>query len=108
MIRIKAGPTGCRIAGIQPEGLAAVMVAASVYTKHNLDLVWTAGLDSKHMAGSLHYVGLAIDIGMPPANLRVVMEQELRDALGDDFDLVVEGDHWHAEFQPKRGMNLAV
>lgn len=108
MMWIKAGPTGCRIGGIRPEGLAAVMVAALVYTKHNLDLVWTAGLDSKHMAGSLHYVGLAIDIGMPPANLQVVMAQELKDALGDDFDLVVEGDHWHIEFQPKRGMNLAL
>jgi hypothetical protein len=107
MIKIKGGSTGCRVAGIQPEGLAAVIVAGSVYAAHGVDLVWTAALDSKHMPGSLHYVGLAIDIGLPPADVQSELQLELRGALGDDYDLVVEGDHWHIEFQPKRGMNLS-
>jgi hypothetical protein len=106
MIRLKAGPTGARIAGLQVEALTAIVIAGSVYSAHGLDLVWTAATDSKHMPGSLHYVGLAVDIGMPATAARAQIESELRTALADDFDLVVEGDHWHIEFQPKRGVNL--
>ena len=106
MIRIKSGPTGCRIGGLRPEAIVAVLITNTVYAKNDLDLRWTACVDSKHMPGSLHYVGLAIDIGPPPANLQVAMLQTLKEALGDDFDVVAEGDHWHVEFQPKRGINL--
>jgi hypothetical protein len=106
MIRLKAGSTGARIAGLRTEALAGIMVAASVYADHGQPFVWTAGVDSKHMPGSLHYVGLAVDIGPPATNVKTVLLADLRLALGDDFDVVEEGDHVHIEFQPKRGMNL--
>ena len=106
MIRLKAGPTGARIAGIGPEAVVSLIVAQSVYADHDQPFVCTAGLDSKHMAGSLHYVGLAIDIGLPAANLKTRILADLREALADDFDVVEEGDHIHIEFQPKRGVNL--
>ena len=83
------------------------MLAGEVYEANGLDLVWAAALDSKHMPGSLHYVGLAVDVGLPPEDRKSAIEKELRSALGEDYDLVVEGDHWHIEFQPKRGINLA-
>jgi hypothetical protein len=108
MMRLKAGLSGARISGLRPEAVVALMVAASVYADHQQPFMCTAGLDSKHMAGSLHYVGLAVDIGLPAADQKTVLLRDLRDALADDFDVVEEGNHIHIEFQPKRGVNLAV
>jgi hypothetical protein len=108
MLRIKAGATGARLSGLRVEILAALMVAVSVYDSAKCDLLLTCGTDSKHMATSLHYVGLAIDIALPnavPVEVSAI-KQALEWALGDDYDLVVEEDHWHIEFQPKRGVNL--
>lgn len=105
-LSIKNGPTGARIAGLRVEALAAWMVAASVYTAHEEECRLTAGTDSKHMPGSLHYVGLAIDLGKPRANKLAVVLADLRLYLGDDYDVVEEGDHLHIEFQPKMGLNL--
>jgi hypothetical protein len=106
MLSIKPGQTGARIAGLRVEALAAWMVAASVYAEHGEACRLTAGLDSKHMPASLHYVGLAIDIGPPPAEKKAAILADLKAALADDFDVVEEGDHFHVEFQPKRGVNL--
>lgn len=102
-LSIKTGAGAARVAGLRVEALLAWMVAGSVYANHGEGCRLTAGLDSKHMPGSLHYTGLAIDLG-PPVAKEIVAE--LRVALGDDYDVVEEGDHIHIEFQPKRGMNL--
>jgi hypothetical protein len=45
---------------------------------------------------------------LPAADQKTVLLRDLRDALADDFDVVEEGNHIHIEFQPKRGVNLAV
>jgi hypothetical protein len=108
MMRLKAGLSGARVGGIEQETVLAIMIAASVYDKFEQPFMVTAVTDSKHMPGSLHYVGLAVDLGMPSANVKNVLLQSLREALADDFDVVEEGDHIHIEFQPKRGVNLAV
>lgn len=105
-LSIKGGANGARIAGLRVEALAAWLVAGSVYTQHAESCRLTAGVDSKHMAGSLHYVGLAIDIAPPQPEYKAAVVTELKAALGDDYDVVEEGDHLHIEFQPKRGVNL--
>jgi hypothetical protein len=110
MLIIKAGPTGCRIAGLQLQAWIAVYVCTEVYKKYNQDFTWTCGIDSKHMPGSLHYVGLAIDGGLPTVSEDAIVT-EIRHNLGDDYDVVEEhsavgGPHIHIEFQPKRGVNL--
>ena len=103
---LKQGPDGCRIAGVRPESLVAVFVAHEIYKEHSQNLVWTCCTDAKHQTGSLHYVGLAVDLGFPLESQRPAIEQKLKARLGEDFDVVVEGDHYHIEFQPKRGLNL--
>lgn len=112
-MRIKSGSTGCRIAGLELPAWIAVYIATEVYQKLGQDFLWTCGTDSKHMAGSLHYVGLAIDGGLPTPDTKVAIVAALKDRLGDDYDVVEEpsavgGPHIHIEFQPKRGVNLAV
>ena len=73
------------------EGLAAL---DALFSAHDLELVVTAGQDGKHMAGSKHYVGLAVDIRFP-------LRDEIRAALGPGWDVVWEKDHVHLEWDPK-------
>lgn len=63
----------------------------------------TSGTEGKHSPGSLHYVGLAIDIGLLniPQNTRIIIRDSARDALGLEYDVVLESDHLHIEYQPK-------
>jgi hypothetical protein len=82
----------------------AAIVCRDVLEKRKLDAVITAGLDGKHSPGSLHYVGLAFDLRTNniPAADREPVRAEIKDALGDDYDVVIEGDHIHIECQPKK------
>jgi hypothetical protein len=69
----------------------------------------TAGLDGKHKAGSLHYVGKAVDIRSkhiadPVAKKRVL--SEIKNILGRDYDCLLEGEgteneHYHVEWDKK-------
>lgn len=97
---------GVRITGIRPEIVLALMTAESLFEKRNTPLVVTAALDGKHQIGSLHYSGAAVDLRtkhLPSQQSTSLLADELRGALGPDFDVVVEEDHLHVEFQPKIG-----
>lgn len=71
--------------------------------------VVTSANDSKHMLGSLHYTGLAVDLRTrdlaEPVILRLTAA--LRRRLNGDenknhpFQIVKEVDHVHVEYQPK-------
>ena len=71
--------------------------------------VWvTSANDSKHMAKSLHYEDRAFDIrirnimGDISNNARLWVKA-MKIILGDDYDVILEKDHIHAEYQPKPG-----
>lgn len=99
---------GVRIAGMRPEILFAVIVAEHAYTEAGFDLTITACVDGKHSAGSLHYSGAAIDIqtrDIPAEALQKIVAR-IKGALGADFDVVMEADHLHIEFQPKQAVNV--
>ncbi len=56
------------------------------------------------MAGSLHYAGAAIDIrtrDIPLADVQKLIAR-IKACLGEDFDVVLETDHLHLEYQPKQ------
>lgn len=94
---------GVSIAGLRPELAIALHIAEAVYEDHGSELVITAGTDGTHSPGSLHYVGLAVDLrttNVPSGRLDSIVNG-LRDALGAEFDVVKESDHIHLEFQPK-------
>ena len=50
-----------RITGMRPEILLAAVAAMRVYETAGHDFMITACVDGKHMTGSLHYAGAAID-----------------------------------------------
>lgn len=88
---------------LQPVMIDALMTIAGVFAKHNVDLVVTAGTDGTHMVGSKHYTGNAVDLRS--RHLIVVQKalilSDMKQALGNDFDCLLEGDHFHVEYDPK-------
>ncbi|HEX9768458.1 MAG TPA: hypothetical protein VGA50_04705 [Kiloniellales bacterium] len=91
------------VGGIRPELVLAVAFAIPVFAAHGAACVVTSARDGRHSRGSLHYAGLAIDLrslDLPPADWEIVRDQ-LAQALGPQYDVVLERDHFHVEFQPK-------
>ena|SRR3990167_11277587 len=69
----------------------------------------TAGSDGHHGEQSLHYKNLAVDLRtghswspplMTPQEAKDIRD-ELALRLGAGYDVVLEGDHIHAEYDPK-------
>ncbi len=94
---------GVRLNGIKPEMVMACMIINSVFESRNKNFVITSCTDGKHSIGSKHYSGYAID-----CRTRHLLTSEadhitidIKKALGDDFDVVLESNHIHIEFHPK-------
>lgn len=100
MIKIKEG---AKLNGLQPQMVIALVVASAVYSSYNVDCVLTEGTGGKHGRGSLHYIGNAIDLRTRDlgVSVRSRVADEIREALGEQYDVVLESDHIHIEFQPK-------
>jgi len=92
-----------RLTGIRPEILFAVIAAERAYNRAGHELVVTSCVDGKHVRGSLHYQGSAIDLRTRdvPADVMESIVAEIREALGADFDVILEGDHLHLEYHAK-------
>lgn len=91
---------GVKAAGLKAEALLGITVAESVYRQHGYELVVTSITDGKHMKGSLHYKGLAFDCrtNMMPASMKEKVTAALSEALGPEYDVVLEPTHIHVEF----------
>ena len=100
---------GVRVAGLRPEILVAVIAAERVYEEAGYDLVITAGVDGKHSTASLHYAGQAVDLRTRdvPEDTRPKLVARLKECLGEDYDVLLEETHIHAEYQPKRALTNA-
>ena len=95
---------GVRLVGVKPELLVGLMIADAIFSEHKEQLVLTSLVDGAHSPGSLHYPGMAFDVrtaGVPQDTLNRIVAR-LNEELGEDFDVVLELDHLHIEFQPKR------
>lgn len=90
---------GVDLRGLQPQMVIAVQVAQWVYGAQELTI--TSGSEGEHMAGSLHYKGLAVDIRLPAPDKIAVVILGLRGSLGKQYDVVLENDHIHIEFDPR-------
>jgi hypothetical protein len=99
--------TGVDLRGLQPQMAIAYVIVKDIYKRKGYECVITSGNDSKHGPNSLHYQGKALDI-----RTRTILPQdltghtssihaEMKIALGEQFDVVLEKDHFHIEFDPK-------
>jgi len=103
MIKAKEGVT---FFGVRPEMVMAARIIESAYAHFGYDTVVTSCTDGQHSYGSLHYQGAAMDFRTRHVDSRSELEEittKVRQALGSEFDVVLEDTHLHVEFQPKRG-----
>jgi hypothetical protein len=63
------------------------------------EAVVTSTYEGTHSPGSLHYVNRAIDLRLMPNSALVC--DKIRKALGTAYDVVLEKDHIHVEFDPR-------
>lgn len=98
--------SGVDVRGISPEIVLARCILAEVFARHSIPVVITSCRDGQHMDKSKHYSGDALDIRLgsrfnSSANIDLVLLNEGREALGEQYDLVLETNHFHVEFDPK-------
>ena len=95
---------GVRLLGLQPQMTVALSVAESVYARYGAECVLTSAVDGNHSRASLHYKGYAVDLRIwnVPQSKRPTLVNDLREALGTEYDVILERDHIHVEWDPKR------
>lgn len=86
--------------GLYPITLLGMFVAEQVFTECSQRFTITSLRDGTHHPNSLHYKGLAFDIRI--FDLRNVsahkMALKLKDRLPSGFQIALESDHIHVEF----------
>ena len=90
-----------RITGVRTELLLAMIIANEVYTAHHKEFVVTSLLDGKHSTTSLHYTGCAFDCRVYEEDINESIVKDLKNKLNHHYDVVLEGNHIHVEFQPR-------
>lgn len=104
---------GVKIEGIKPECLVGLIIVDRYFSEQKTDFVVTSVKDGKHGENSLHYGGYAFDVrirhldGIPASFssedklMAMTYAKDLRERMGGLFDVVVESDHIHIEYDPK-------
>lgn len=89
--------------GVKPKILVIAAAAINAAIDKEWDVVITSGNDSTHMVGSKHYSWEALDLrtfNIPPAELSPYITR-LQDRLGPDYQVILEKDHIHVEYDPQ-------
>jgi hypothetical protein len=89
----------------RPEIERARRIVVEVWNRYGYSVTVTSGEEpnATHRTESLHYSGLAEDYrtrDVAPSKL-ADMVSDVRARLGSDYDVVLESDHLHIEFDPK-------
>lgn len=71
-----------------------------VYERIQEDFVITSTYEGVHSPSSLHYAHRAYDCRLPRSNIDVI-HHLLQRAIGNEYDVVKERDHFHIEYDPK-------
>lgn len=92
---------------IDPAMLTAIVYADYLYILYGVPngVTITSGRDGKHSSTSLHYCGRAVDLrirDLPyPEKTSKLIAGKLKYILGSDYDVILESDHIHIEYDPQ-------
>ena len=93
--------------GVRLPPFIAIPIAHSiiveVFKELGSDCVITSGREGAHKRSSEHYNDRALDyrIWGVITRLRKTLVERIKHRLGNDFDVVLEANHLHVEFDPK-------
>ena len=92
---------GVDISRLNREIRRALYLISMVAKNRQDEIVITSTYEGNHNPGSLHYANDAFDMRIPswPG---VDSYSAIKEALGDDYDVVLEPDHIHIEYDPKK------
>jgi len=95
---------GVRVGGVSPEISVAIMVVDSIYGTFSRELVITSMCEDTHSERSAHYRGDAFDCRTYYFNddQKEQLVTNVERALGTDFIVILEEDHLHVQFSPKK------
>lgn len=96
--------TGVKFHNMDENICKAVYICDDVYQRFAADgVVITSARDGTHMQNSLHYQGKAVDLRIwtVPTHQHNLLVAAIKDSVGPDFDVVLEKDHIHLEYDPK-------
>ena len=90
--------------GMCNELTIAIVTINDMLKDYGVDTVITSCNDGTHSSGSLHFIGHAVDIRTWGIQNRLKdIKKRFKQAFpSDEFDFVIEKDHIHLEFQPKK------
>ena len=96
---------GVDLRGLVPQMVLAYTIAYACYARiaPGVDCVMTSASDGAHMLNSLHYGGKAIDLRTRTLTNTQTTQllQAIQDALGSQFDVILEDTHLHLEWDVK-------
>ena len=91
---------GVSIEKLNRKARRGLEVVSAVFAEFGHEAIITSTYEGNHSPRSLHYANDAFDVRLPPDGvLRIAAS--LRERLGAAFDVVVEMDHIHVEYDPK-------
>lgn len=91
---------GVDISRLNREIRRALNIINDVFYENDREAVITSTFGGDHSAGSLHYADDAVDVRLPGIKT-VKIVSELKQRLGKRFDVVLESNHIHVEYDPK-------
>lgn len=87
-----------------PQIVLALIIIDQIMKQAGQEALITSVNDARHGKSSLHYNGCAVDIRSRWFTHPQQVLGLCKEALGNspDYDMILESDHFHLEYQPKR------
>jgi len=95
--------SGVDLTGVSWRMFLASILIEPIFALYGAELVITSGVDGTHKQNSKHYEGLALDYRTRDLGGRVqeVAAKVLTLLAPLGYDVVIESDHLHVEYDPK-------
>ena len=92
-----------RLLGLTPQMVLCALIVDRCYERvAGVEAEITSVSDGTHGRGSLHFKGFGMDFRTRdvPAVLQSQLKDQIKGTLGPEFDVVLEGNHLHVEWDP--------